>query len=372
MRREILGGFTALAVGALTLGGVGLVQAATDDPVVVAQCQQDDVARMSVCSVPYPDQATATVTEPGPTETVTETAPAPPPVTETVPGPTETVTETVTASPSPSPTPTTPVTSTRYGACITNGGTLASTITKWGPKVHVRQFISSGNSNPPTWTDVPNGTVVHRSYKPPTTITTAQIDALLTAAGNDRSLGDPKHKITFWHESDNDGLTGTALTARINLMNRLYDENVRLGRPVIVEHVVTGQFMADYRDESWKQPWRAVKADSIGVDFDGGGPSDATSFTDEIGETMDWLRDERTNGEYDEGWSVPEFGRGRDSGETGQSRVAWMQREVNKMVNASTPPDYVDWYDYLADVEPYPIEVGSPEYDYWKTLISAN
>jgi hypothetical protein len=134
--------------------------------------------------------------------------------------------------------------------------------------------------------------LLHRSYKPLTTVTNTQIDELLLKARG--------HWITFWHESDNDGLSASARADRIALMNRLYDRNVALGRPVTVVPTFTGWMFSDQTTDAYRKDfWRGVKGDLVGVDYDGIHNS-GTDYDDETVEVMQWLA------EYPEytGWAA--------------------------------------------------------------------
>jgi hypothetical protein len=256
-----------------------------------------------------------------------------------------------------------------WGACTPNpGGSSGSaaqrTVDKWGAPVYLRQFVSAGSLS---WSGQPSGSLMHRSYKPPSTITDAAIDGLLRSAEG--------HYITFWHEPDNDGLSGSARRARIGLMNRLYDRNVALGRPAIVVPTFTGWMFSNQTSDSYrKNQWRDVKGDLLGVDFDGI-HSYSTSYADETNEVMDWLDD---NPEY-QGWAIPEFGTSRrPSDPSGVGRVAWMQRQVEVFVSAPVPPEAVAWFDYNTGAHDTvaegvnAIEPGSPEFGYWQGLINLN
>lgn len=338
--------------------------------------QHDDANRVSKltipCDVPYPDQPTITNTEtvtvPGPTETVTVPGPTQTVTVTASPTPSQTPTPTQTVTPTPTPTPTNPPGNTLFGANPVNpGGESASAaqgvVTKFGSGATVRQFLTdiTTSGGGPNWPAVPAGSLVHRSYKPTTDVTNAQIDALIRAAQG--------HWLTFWHESDNDGLSSSAIASRTALMNRLYDRNVALGRLVTVVHVVTGQFMSDYRDESWKAPWRNVKADLIGVDMDGPQGYGVT-YADELSETLRWIQEESIDGYV--GWTVPEFGVARTSSDSnGSGRLAWMQREVDLLTRANPKPRAIHWYDYMMTND-YRLISGTQEYNYWRGLVATN
>jgi hypothetical protein len=258
-----------------------------------------------------------------------------------------------------------------WGACPAYpGGSSASAaqrvVDKWGQGVHIRQFTNASSSLP--WNGVPDGSLMHRSYKPPTTITDAAIDALLRAAEG--------HYVTFWHESENDGLSTSQRNARINLMNRLYERNVALGRPATVVPTFTGWMFAANNSNGarLRDQWDGVKGDLLGVDYDGI-HSYSTEYDDETENVMRWLAD---NPEY-RGWAIPEFGTSRrPSDPTGAGRLAWMQEQVGYFLDAPILPETVDWFDYntgshdtvsegLNSLQP-----GSPEYVYWRGLVSLN
>lgn len=260
---------------------------------------------------------------------------------------------------------------TRFGACPTNpGGTSAAAaqtvVTKMGTGAAVRQFMTSILD----WPTVPTGSLMWRSYKPATTVTDAQIDALLMAAAG--------HLVTFWHESDNDGLTATARAARIALMNRLYDRNVALGRPATIVPIFTGGFFADYGTQANRDLWASVKGDLIGVDMDGVHDTTAPigiSYADETAEVMDWIA---AHPECD-GWAIGEFGTSRQPYDaTGVMRRDWMAAQVGVFLAAPIKPTVINVYDYDtsahngATTDYNRLNDPSPELDYWRSLVAQN
>jgi len=264
-----------------------------------------------------------------------------------------------------------PATDVLWGACpaYPGGSSLSAAqrvVDKWGAGVHIRQFTNASSSLP--WNPVPSGSLMHRSYKPPTTITNAAIDTLLRAAEG--------HYVTFWHEPENDGLSTSARNARINLMNRLYDRNVALGRPATVVPTFTGWMFAANNSGGarTRDLWDGVKGDLLGVDYDGI-HSYGTEYDDETDEVMEWLAD---NPEY-RGWAIPEFGTSRrPSDPSGAGRTAWMREQVGFFLDAPIPPETVDWFDYNTSAHDTvgeglnSIQPGSPEFVYWQSLVALN
>jgi hypothetical protein len=76
---------------------------------------------------------------------------------------------------------------------------------------------------------------------------------------------------TYAHESDNKGLTGTALSNRIGAMNRFYDvfKNTKPG--VFISPTHTGYMFSPKNPSgaALRTTWGAVKGDLIGLDLDG-------------------------------------------------------------------------------------------------------
>lgn len=257
-----------------------------------------------------------------------------------------------------------------YGACPENpGGTsaaaAATVVTKLGTPVAIRQFMGASLS----WPAVPDGCLMHRSYKPSTSVTDAAIDGLLTAAEG--------HLVTFWHEPDNDELTPTARAARIALMNRLYDRNMALGSPCIIVPTFTGGLFANYTDDSERDLWfgpSGVKGDLIGIDCDG--VHDATApigftYVDEIDKVLELIAENEDQGFW--GWTIPEFGTGRPADDTdGTARATWMADQVEDVfMTAAIEPYAVLWYDYDVGVD-VRLYDSTPELDLWLDYVALN
>lgn len=197
---------------------------------------------------------------------------------------------------------------TYFGACPKAGGTSlaaqTTVVTKYGKGCSVRQFFGVLGSAIPRNPDVG---LLHASFKDYNlnNITQAKVKTALTnlKAGDIVELG---------HESDNDGLTGTALTARWNLKNKFYD-CVKAVRPDL--HVSLTMVGYSFDPKSGKnaqlEQWIAnVKANVLGVDCDGVRPTQLpyTDYTAETKTAVAFLDKYGTSTGLYQYLAIPEFG----------------------------------------------------------------
>jgi hypothetical protein len=307
--------------------------------------------------------------------------PAPVPTPTPSPTPTPTISTAPTATPTPTPTPTQSPTTlgTYFGACVANpGGTSATAmqtvVNKWGTGSAVRVFNGSDISTGPAH---PTGvSVVHASYKPSVaSVNSGALDAQIEALILRTQPGDT---IEFWHEPDNDGLTGQGITDMINAKNRLYEIKQRIKPSVNVAATMTGGFFANYTSESVRSLWYGLKGDLIGLDADGvhdtTGPTYDMTYADEITGVKNFIARNAANGW--KGFGVPEHGTSRQPWDTtGQARANWFAAQTKLFIDAGAR--YVMLYDYNTSahnlVDDYnQIYSGTPEYTLWRNLVAGN
>jgi hypothetical protein len=195
---------------------------------------------------------------------------------------------------------------------------------------------------------------------------------------------------TYAHESDNKGLTGTALSNRIGAMNRFYDvfKNTKPG--VFVSPTHTGYMFSPKNPSgaALRTTWGAVKGDLIGLDLDGvhmdnGNYPGATDYTaiDYLGHVTvakNFITANKARGYI--GWTVPETMTSRITSfdPTGSKRAAWFQKNLTYMKNGGAYAVHV--WDF-----PRPANLGgestaafnvipnpSPEYTVVKSFIAGN
>ncbi|QQS17882.1 hypothetical protein IPL68_04440 [Candidatus Saccharibacteria bacterium] len=183
---------------------------------------------------------------------------------------------------------------TYYGACPTNpgGDSLAAAttvLTKWGTRVSVRQFTGATLTPP----NHPAGaSVVHTTYKPSVAaVLNGSLDADITTL----VLGTPDGDIIeFWHEPDNDGLTGQGITDMIDCKNYLYDMKQTLKPGVRVAATMTGGFFASYTSQATRDLWDGLRGDLVGVDCDGvhdaTGPTYDMTYADELTNVLAFMK----------------------------------------------------------------------------------
>jgi hypothetical protein len=224
---------------------------------------------------------------------------------------------------------------TFFGACPANPGgeslTAANTvITKWGAGASVRQFFT-GLPTP----NVPVGaSVVHSSGKPTdTAVNSGSLDAAIEAMVQATPNG---HILELQHESNNDGLTGSQITARIAAKNRLYDIKQTVKPGVLVAHTFTGGFWASYGNDATRDSWLATaRGDLLGLDADGvhdtTGPTYDMTYADEVANVLRYLT--RFTFKWD-GWTVPECGTSRQPWDTaGSARATWLRDQAAILTN---------------------------------------
>ena len=269
------------------------------------------------------------------------------------------------------------------GACPPSGADPATVTGKWGPRAAARVFHQGTDYGIPA---KPAGVLVHVSYKPPDTITTAQIDAILN--------GNAGHVVTFHHESDNDANLGksgvfdpTAMAARIGLQNRLYDRNVALGRPCLIAPTFVGTFISNGVSDATRDNYFAtLKGDLIGIDYDGvhdlhtAAPSDnvyrsnnsnnVMTCADRISVAKRYITKWAANGWT--GLCFPEVGTSVAAWDNDQSgRAQWLQFNYEQM-KAEPLCMYAMYYDDAVGTTDDGIYAGTPEYTYWRAQCAAN
>jgi hypothetical protein len=276
------------------------------------------------------------------------------------------------------PTPTTGV-STYFGACPANpGGTGTSAqgtvLSKFGTGAAARVFHGSDLTSGPSHAS--GVSIVHASFKPSVSqVNSGALDAQIEALIQRTQAGDV---IEFWHEPDNNGLTGTGITEMIKAKNRLYEIKQRIKPSVLVAATMTGGFFANYTSESERQPWYGLKGDLVGLDADGvhdsSGPTYDTSYSDEISGVKTFMTRNPSAGWI--GWSVPEHGTSRQPWDTtGTPRANWFTAQTKLMIDNGAY--YVMLFDYntgahnLSD-DYNQVLPGTPEHTVWKNLVAGN
>ncbi|MDF2460959.1 MAG: Dockerin type domain [Candidatus Saccharibacteria bacterium] len=278
----------------------------------------------------------------------------------------------------PTPTPPTGGINTYIGACPANpGGTsltaAQSVLNKWGTGAAIRQF----NGDITTGPNHPSGaSIVHTSYRPSVSqVNSGALDTQIEALIQRTPAGDV---IEFYHEPDNDGLTGTGITDMIKAKNRLYEIKQRVKPTVLVAATMTGGFFANYTSESVRQPWYGLKGDLVGLDADGvhdsTGPTYDTSYADEIAGVKTFMTRNPSAGWI--GWGVPEHGTSRQPWDTtGTPRANWFAAQTKLMIDAGAR--YVMLYDYNTSAHQLAndynqILTGTPEFTVWNNLVDNN
>lgn len=272
---------------------------------------------------------------------------------------------------------------TMMGVCpIANDGqtTMTPVQAKWGTKSAGRLFAGDAL----TQFTKPSGVLLHVSAKPTTAITDAQIDAWLNYYKG--------HIVTFFHESDNDGLSATARAARIALWNRLYDRNVAIGHPCWVSHVFVGTFWGSGTTDATRNLWMdTARGDLIGLDYDGvhdlhtTPPADGITYYANTGSQTSASNKMTPQSRIDNiqryidlksangwiGYTVPEFGCQRAPWDTtGAGRTKWMQDSNELFIDSGAFA--VHAYDDRAGGKDDVLYAGQPEKTYWQGQIDAN
>jgi hypothetical protein len=267
-----------------------------------------------------------------------------------------------------------PSAGTLYGACLTNGGNEAAVLTKFGQGAAIRRFYQETL----TWPSVPSGCpAIHISYKPSQSQVLAgtlngQIDQLLERADDSGKIV----YLTFWHESDNDGLSSAGITDRVRASNHVYDRVEAWGNPRIQYGPIhTGGFFADYTGDSKRAPWSGMKGHFLGADMDGvhDGKTYDISYADETARVVALVSE--WGYEY---WTVPEFGTSRRPDDpTGEPRADWFEQWAGHFAEHGAAQVLLYDYDTSANDDhpagPYNVVVdGSPELAVWRGLVATN
>lgn len=210
---------------------------------------------------------------------------------------------------------------TRYGACPIGGGSGAAAISavtdKWGPTAAVRLFCNTGNLKVPPLAQELGP--VHDSYKPDIASFMAGDPATLeTARAAVRALRDGDY-LEPWHEFDVKEKKGAPPVPRaefIRFRNAFYDLVQSVNPRVKVPLTVSVARFTGTEDMTWLT---AIKADTLGVDFDGSRAT--TRYPAWSGVAAKIAAFAKTAGW---GWSVPEFIHERIPADTdGTQRTAW-------------------------------------------------
>lgn len=269
---------------------------------------------------------------------------------------------------------------TLFGACPINGQATGgesltaanSVVTKWGTGAAVRQFFD----NLPAAPNTPAGaSVVHTSwYTTDSTVNGGSLDDDIAALIEATPDG---HILEYKHESDNDDLTSSQITARIAAKNRLYDIKETVKPGVLVAHTMTGGFWASYGNDTTRDLWLATaRGDLLGGDMDGlhttTGPTYVTSYADEVANVLRYL--DRFSFKWG-GWTVPEHGTSRQPWDTtGSARAGWLTEQTDLFIGNGAYA--VMLYDYNTSAHNTStnynqIKTGTPEFTVWSNLVTA-
>lgn len=269
-----------------------------------------------------------------------------------------------------------------------------SLINKWGGRPASRQYFGTAGGTPVHLAGI---SVAHWSWS------WGSLDAQVIAGTQDAYFASCAAAMkngdiaTYAHESNNKGLTGTALSNRIGAMNRFYDifKNTKPG--VLIAPTHTGYMFSPKNGGGAAQrtTWGAVKGDLIGADLDGvhidtklpsgafqfPGATDYSPHIDYLGHITNiknFITANKARGYI--GWTVPEIMTSRyvPIDPDGTKRAAWFQKNLTYCKNNGAYAVHV--WDF-----PRPTELGgesttafnvipnpSPEYTVVKSFIAGN
>ncbi len=259
------------------------------------------------------------------------------------------------------------------GACPDNPGgeslnAALSVANKYADGAVVRQFMGSFKS--------PNSSsrlrAVHTSYNfssnSYTTLIAGGYDAAITAAAQAARPGD----ILEWtHEFDKKVRDGNVpLAAGIQAKNHFYDVVKAANPPVLVATTYTWGLFAKWQASDTPNNYVGIKADILGVDYDGGVSYSTTNgypdFTDTMNRVATWAA-----GKYAR-LAVPEFGCPRDKTHdpTGAIITPWLQSSL--ALFESYGYEYVCYYDYNPDANQSSLDQSSSIAAWRSAIVASN
>jgi hypothetical protein len=297
-------------------------------------------------------------------------------------------------TPPPTPTPPAPVAArTLFGACQETGNTGAAAVGKWGTRIASRRFLTSAPW-PATVAPHPDAVVDHLSFSmsaayATTFPTDTAAHAAVTAMVRSIPPADrPRVILEAIHEGDekvNRGAAaGYSVPQVIAAKNRFADLVWAVDRNIKVAATYTG-WLFDPDNPKHPDEWGTVKADVLGVDFDGihatkvnaDGTVAYPDYADEGARIRAFLTKWGGASGHYRWWAVPEFGTSRDgklalgADRDGTQRAAWIKAGADRFASTSfagSPALYVAWYDY--ESTPGNVIVpGTPEFATWKAVI---
>ncbi len=258
------------------------------------------------------------------------------------------------------------------GACPENPGgeSLSAALTvanKYADGVVVRQFDGSFKN--------PNKSArlrqVHTSYNfssnSYTTLNAGGYDTAITAAALAANPGDV---LEWTHEFDKKVRDGNVpLAAGIQAKNHFYDVVKAANPQVLVATTYTWGLFAWWQSGDNPNNYSTVKADLLGVDYDGGVSYNTQDgypdFTDTMDRVATWAA-----GKYDR-LCVPEFGCPRDTTHDPNASIlnAWLQSYLNLF--ESYGYEYVCYYDYNPDANQSSLDQTS-SISLWRNAVLAS
>jgi hypothetical protein len=281
---------------------------------------------------------------------------------------------------------------TLLGACPIKPGSFTGDVVmdKWGEGVALRRFWSTSGF-PTSISKNPRAGLEHISfYLSPadttafptdTTLQNACLAALRSIPVADR----PKIMVEALHEGDEKVNRGTAAGWSIPQVIAAKNKFYELAKSVDPNFLVVATYTAWLfdPDNTGKNPdaWGTVKADVLGLDYDGVHSYPYPEYSDEVVRLKAFLTKWGGASGYYKYWTVPEFNTSRGNHLTagvdtnGTERAAWMKQYADLF----SSPSYtavgaalaVMWYDYESSAGVV-VAPGSAEFTQWKALCDAS
>jgi hypothetical protein len=293
-------------------------------------------------------------------------------------------------APEPGPTPTppapAPVVRTKFGACPPKPGDASGNlaIAKWGPGIALRRYTSAF---PTTLAAHPKSSLDHISFSVPSaawlvSFANGSYDAACTAMVKSIPAADrPRVVLELIHEGNNkvNGGNGYTIPIVIAAKNRFYDLVKAVDKSIRVASTHTA-WLFDPDSKENPDDWGPVKADVLGVDFDGIHSFPYPDYADELPEIRAFLLKWGGPSGYYSQWSVPEVGASRANkltaglDDTGAKWASWAKGYAETWRSASATSvgaaAFVCWYDYES-TPGNEIPAGSLMFQTWADLIAS-
>jgi len=268
-----------------------------------------------------------------------------------------------------------PAVNTRFGACPTQGGTLAGVVTKWGQKAFVRYFAGTPTMTPPAKVAGSSGMHISWSFgiKVDSTADKPTLLAANNAAAQSVINGNYDAQITasvtgldpayFYveclHEIDTK-VNGGYLTLSLGqqMKTRFYNL-VKAANPNLwVGLTIQGYALAEsntlYTGGTTDARYGGIPHDFIGLDVDGIAPKQTAPYypdlTTRARNAQKWMRDHGAKGYAFPEWGVPANVVTADA----DNQILadnWITYYGNSWKAEPIPPLFAAWYDYGANPE---------------------